>query len=202
MQFYSRCRQTGLRQPVSRGKRPFRTTSKTPSANALRIGPEAAPPRPSAAVSAAIVVHPIPTAGTAKEPNNLRRHTLRSEGVKKLQILRRGYWAFRKIRYLCPANGGLAQLARALAWHARGHEFESRILHQSDGDGSPANIHLQGFIFSRVTRPNVDKRILPAAYSGHLASPKKQAGRIRTQCVVLHNFTPAYISGGGVIFWL
>ena len=130
IQFYFRCRQTGLRQPVSRGKRPFRTTSKTPSANALRIGPEAAPPRPSAAVSAAIAVHPIPTAGTAKEPNNLRRHTLRSEGVKKLQILRRGYWAFRKIRYLCPAKGGLAQLARALAWHARGHEFESRILHQ------------------------------------------------------------------------
>ncbi len=27
--------------------------------------------------------------------------------------------------------GGLAQLARALAWHARGHRFESDILHQS-----------------------------------------------------------------------
>ena len=27
------------------------------------------------------------------------------------------------------ANGGLAQLARALAWHARGHRFESDILH-------------------------------------------------------------------------
>ena len=26
-------------------------------------------------------------------------------------------------------NGGLAQLARALAWHARGHRFESGILH-------------------------------------------------------------------------
>ncbi len=25
--------------------------------------------------------------------------------------------------------GELAQLARALAWHARGHEFDSRILH-------------------------------------------------------------------------
>ncbi len=25
--------------------------------------------------------------------------------------------------------GGLAQLARALAWHARGHRFESGILH-------------------------------------------------------------------------
>ncbi len=29
--------------------------------------------------------------------------------------------------------GGLAQLARALAWHARGHEFDSRILHDQRG---------------------------------------------------------------------
>ncbi|TND10244.1 MAG: hypothetical protein FD123_492 [Bacteroidetes bacterium] len=27
--------------------------------------------------------------------------------------------------------GGLAQLARALAWHARGHRFDSDILHQT-----------------------------------------------------------------------
>ena len=27
--------------------------------------------------------------------------------------------------------GGLAQLARALAWHARGRRFESVILHES-----------------------------------------------------------------------
>ena len=26
--------------------------------------------------------------------------------------------------------GGLAQLARVLAWHARGHRFESDILHK------------------------------------------------------------------------
>ncbi len=26
-------------------------------------------------------------------------------------------------------KGGLAQLARALAWHARGHRFDSDILH-------------------------------------------------------------------------
>ena len=33
--------------------------------------------------------------------------------------------------YLCTTNRGeLAQLARALAWHARGHEFDSRILHK------------------------------------------------------------------------
>ena len=28
-------------------------------------------------------------------------------------------------------NGGLAQLARALALHARGHRFDSDILHQA-----------------------------------------------------------------------
>ena len=32
------------------------------------------------------------------------------------------------------ANGGLAQLARALAWHARGHRFESGILHKIRSD--------------------------------------------------------------------
>ena len=31
--------------------------------------------------------------------------------------------------YLCRNIGGLAQLARALAWHARGHRFDSGILH-------------------------------------------------------------------------
>ena len=40
----------------------------------------------------------------------------------------------KKIRLsLHPQQGGLAQLARALAWHARGHEFESRILHEIEG---------------------------------------------------------------------
>ena len=39
----------------------------------------------------------------------------------------------KKIRLsLHPQQGGLAQLARALAWHARGHEFESRILHHKN----------------------------------------------------------------------
>ena len=117
--------------------------------------------------------------------------------MKKLQILRRGYWAFRKIRYLCPAKGGLAQLARALAWHARGHEFESRILHQSDGNGSPAKYSFAGLYIFESNATKCRQRILPAAYSGYLASPKKQARRIRIQCVALHNSTPTDISGGG-----
>ena len=35
-------------------------------------------------------------------------------------------------------HGGLAQLARALAWHARGHRFDSDILHSlSNGNALP-----------------------------------------------------------------
>ena len=32
-------------------------------------------------------------------------------------------------------TGGLAQLARALAWHARGHRFEPDILHETRAEG-------------------------------------------------------------------
>ncbi len=39
-------------------------------------------------------------------------------------------WQYSTFYYFCqPQRGGLAQLARALAWHARGHRFESVILH-------------------------------------------------------------------------
>ncbi len=35
-------------------------------------------------------------------------------------------------RYICISfeKGGLAQLARALPWHGRGHRFDSDILHE------------------------------------------------------------------------
>ena len=35
------------------------------------------------------------------------------------------------LSYICQLfkKGGIAQLARALAWHARGHRFESDYLH-------------------------------------------------------------------------
>ena len=39
---------------------------------------------------------------------------------------------FEFLRYLCSRNGGLAQLARALAWHARGHRFDPDILHKEN----------------------------------------------------------------------
>ena len=34
------------------------------------------------------------------------------------------------LRIFALGHGGLAQLARALAWHARGHRFEPDILHR------------------------------------------------------------------------
>ena len=37
------------------------------------------------------------------------------------------------IRFREKQKGVLAQLARALAWHARGHRFDSDILHQEEG---------------------------------------------------------------------
>jgi peptidoglycan biosynthesis protein MviN/MurJ (putative lipid II flippase) len=33
---------------------------------------------------------------------------------------------------VAPIYGGLAQLARALAWHARGHRFDPDILHNNE----------------------------------------------------------------------
>jgi hypothetical protein len=38
-------------------------------------------------------------------------------------------WLKFKFPYICCPIGELAQLARALAWHARGRRFDSDILH-------------------------------------------------------------------------
>ena len=40
---------------------------------------------------------------------------------------------------------GISSVGRAPALQAGGHEFESRILHQSDGNGSPAKYSFAGF---------------------------------------------------------
>ncbi len=68
------------------------------------------------------------------------------------QSFRRFVWFFKNSSYLCIRNGGLAQLARALAWHARGHEFESRILHEGRNVRQTANKCLQFFCFRAKAR--------------------------------------------------
>ena len=59
-------------------------------------------------------------------------HLMTQKGSRRVShdFFGRSFCLFEKLRYLCIRNGGLAQLARALAWHARGHEFDSRILHE------------------------------------------------------------------------
>ena len=54
-----------------------------------------------------------------------------------------------KNAYIChPKNGELAQLARALAWHARGRRFDSDILHRWISDGGFLISDLLYFMFS------------------------------------------------------
>ena len=49
--------------------------------------------------------------------------------------------------YLPPHHGGLAQLARALAWHARGHRFDSDILHNFSAKSAEFRIESADFLF-------------------------------------------------------
>ena len=54
---------------------------------------------------------------------------------EKMKTMHTNYFILEKSAYICTVkHGGLAQLARALAWHARGHEFDSRILHKRKGN--------------------------------------------------------------------
>jgi hypothetical protein len=57
----------------------------------------------------------------------------------KIVGLRWSYPVEISIFVACEINGGLAQLARASAWHVEGHRFDSDILH--------GKIHLKGWIF-------------------------------------------------------
>ena len=42
------------------------------------------------------------------------------------------FGVLKKVVFLQPqTKGALAQLARALAWHARGHRFDSVMLHKT-----------------------------------------------------------------------
>lgn len=65
------------------------------------------------------------------------------------------YLEIKNFRYLCTHNGGLAQLARALAWHARGHQFDPGILHNPGKDGYKSIL-----IFYRNPSPRIHRRPL------------------------------------------
>ena len=73
----------------------------------------------------------------------------------------------KKSDYLCTCIGGLAQLARALAWHARGHEFDSRILHYCE-QGVAKYCDPLFFSFLQTIRTRIDNHTtLNRKYNPH-----------------------------------
>ena len=73
-----------------------------------------------------------------------------------------------------PTNGGLAQLARALAWHARGHEFESRILHQEGAKKFPIPVNhgFTGIFFGRNAEKGIEKQELKTLLNKEIPIPR------------------------------
>lgn len=88
------------------------------------------------------------------------------------------YLEIKNFRYLCTHNGGLAQLARALAWHARGHQFDPGILHNPGKDG-----HKSILIFYRNPSPASTNIPLyhPAATGRRLGAAPSGYGQNREQ---------------------
>ena len=61
----------------------------------------------------------------------LQKYSIKDDYRKKLKNFRKNVWRNEKCCIFAAANeGALAQLARALAWHARGHRFDSVMLHK------------------------------------------------------------------------
>ena len=85
-------------------------------------------------------------------------------------------------------KGGLAQLARALAWHARGHEFESRILHQETTQkiANPCKSRIyRDFYFGRNAEKGIEKRVTCGLFGVLFSGPKKY-----TELLVTDWFAP------------
>ncbi len=72
---------------------------------------------------------------------------------------------FTKPLFLQPFFGELAQLARALAWHARGRRFDSDILHALK---VRSNAGL--FLFCEIYLNTWLDRLLPRKHSGKMLS--------------------------------
>ena len=67
-----------------------------------------------------------------KPGNGLQEYGKNEVSRKKTKNFLENVWRNEKSCIFAAANeGALAQLARALAWHARGHRFDSVMLHKT-----------------------------------------------------------------------
>ena len=113
-------------------------------------------------------------------PSGVLRKVVRSVFSKKKSSIKRIFRAEncgnKKIRLsLHPQQGGLAQLARALAWHARGHQFDPGILHNPGKDG-----HKSILIFLSESVPCIHK-YPPLSSCSDRAQTGRGTIRIRTK---------------------
>ena len=127
----------------------------------------------------------------------LRGADCRSEFFREIDSVFRG---FGKFHYICPVYGGLAQLARALAWHARGHQFDPVILHNPGKDGhksiliflseSVPCIHKYHHLSSCSDRAQTGRgtiRIRTKPRAGSARAKKTAIGRKKTQSPVIQD---------------
>ena len=123
-----------------------------------------------------------------KRPERLAIFPAGGVREKKTANFRQTLAGIKKMTYICIRNGGLAQLARALAWHARGHEFESRILHQETTQkiANPCKSRIyRDFYFGQNAEKGIEKQVTCGLF-GVLFRP----GKKYTELLVTDWFAP------------
>ena len=123
-----------------------------------------------------------------KRPERLAIFPAGGVREKKTANFRQTLAGIKKMTYICIRNGGLAQLARALAWHARGHEFESRILHQETTQkiANPCKSRIyRDFYFGRNAEKGIEKQVTCGLFGVLFSGPKKY-----TELLVTDWFAP------------
>ena len=111
-----------------------------------------------------------------KRPERLAIFPAGGVREKKTANFRQTLAGIKKMTYICIRNGGLAQLARALAWHARGHEFESRILHQETTQkiANPCKSRIyRDFYFGQNAEKGIEKQVTCGLFGVLFFEPKK-----------------------------
>ena len=84
-----------------------------------------------------------------------------------------------KVFSLSPVNGGLAQLARALAWQARGHRFDSGILHET------INLIVDGFLFLDTSFSDDSGRYSPQNLSYKVMGFLINKGKFTSELIII-----------------
>ena len=123
-----------------------------------------------------------------KRPERLAFFPAGGVREKKTANFRQTLAGIKKMTYICIRNGGLAQLARALAWHARGHEFESRILHQETTQkiANPCKSRIyRDFYLGQNAEKGIEKRVTCGLFGVLFSGPKKY-----TELLVTDWFAP------------